>query len=70
MDEFNKHFGRKVYDGNYSAVFLDEILRTDNSKLSQQFGKLLKKVRYGNFSDNDMKSLQNMTAKKTGFART
>ena len=35
--------------GNYNAVYLDEIKRSDGSVEAQQFGKLLKRVRYGKF---------------------
>ena len=35
--------------GNYNAVYLDEIKRSDGSVEAQQFGELLKRVRYGKF---------------------
>ena len=37
--------------GNYNAVYLDEIKRSDTlwSVEAQQFGELLKRVRYGKF---------------------
>ena len=38
-----------AYVGNYNAVYLDEIKRSDGSGEAQQFGELLKRVRYGKF---------------------
>ena len=43
--EFNQY----AYVGNYNAVYLDEIKRSDGSLESQLFGELLKRVRYGKF---------------------
>ena len=38
-----------AYVGNYNAVYLDEIKRSDGSVEAQQVGELLKRVRYGKF---------------------
>ena len=42
-------FDQYAYVGNYHAVYLDEIKRSDGSVEAQQFGELLKRVRYGKF---------------------
>ena len=48
-------FGQYAYVGNYNAVYLDEIKRSDGSVEAQQFGELLKRVRNGNL--NELKNL-------------
>ena len=55
-------FGQNVYIGNYNAVYLDEIKRTDGSPEAEKFGNLLKRVRYGNFKETDLAELKNISA--------
>ena len=57
-----QQFGQNVYIGNYNAVYLDEIKRSDGSAEAQQFGELLKRVRYGKFENSDINELKNLSA--------
>ena len=58
----SQKFGQNVYIGNYNAVYLDEIKRSDGSPEAEQFGNLLKRVRYGKFEDSDLAELKKISA--------
>ena len=51
-------FGQYAYVGDYNAVHLDEFKRTDGSPEAEQFGELLKHVRYGKFESTDLSELK------------
>ena len=55
-------FGQYAYVGDYNAVYLDEIKMSDGSVEAQQFGELLKRVRYGKFETSDLNELKNLSA--------
>ena len=59
---FYKKFGKKVFDGDYNAVYMDEVMRTDNSKASADLKSVQVEGRYGKFTDNSLAKLQSITA--------
>ena len=59
---YDEEFGRAVYNGNFTGVFLDEVKRTDGSNESLQFINLNTKVRYGKYKQKHIQKLKEMTA--------
>ena len=65
--KLDEKVGRHLYDGNYQAVYLDECKRSDNTEEAIKFAQLNKRVRYGEYTDIDLKELKSMNPKQECF---
>ena len=61
-DNYHQLVGQHVYEGKYNAVYMDEVMRTDHSKLSQDLQEVQMQGRYGNFNVQSLFTLQSITA--------
>ena len=64
-NDYLKHyneFGQEVYVGKYNAVYMDEVMRTDYSKASEELKSIQMKCRYGNFNQDGLARLKEITA--------
>ncbi len=59
---YDQLFARLAFDGNYKAVYLDQVQRTDGSPESEELVKLSTKVRYGKYELDDLVKLKTITA--------
>ena len=60
--KYYREVGQKVYEGEYNAVYMDEVMRTDNSKASEELKSIHVGGRYGAFSEQSLSKLQSITA--------
>ena len=66
IKSFDQELGRIVYKGEYLAIYLDQVQRTDGTKKSLEYVDLNTKCRYGKFRGS-LKEYREATASKEEF---
>ena len=63
---YDQQLGQAVYKGNYQAVYLDEVQRTDGTEESRDYVTLNTKCRYGKYRGS-LTEFRKLTASKEEF---
>ena len=69
IKSWDQEFGRNVYKGNYQAIYLDEVQRTDGTKASLDYVKLNTKCRYGKYTLKDLDAYREATASEEEYRK-